>query len=117
MMDIITTPPYEEMQRIYKQYFSLSFLGNDISNKFALISLTCHITEKLKAKKPDVTHWSVLYKINNTGSSHVPEDFLKGLAVLCSDFGYGCTEFPTFGIEDKKIPAKIKELLDSWIPF
>ena len=116
-MDIITTPPYEEMQKIYNKYFSLNFLGNSISNKFALISLTCYLTYKLKAKKPDVTHSSVLYKINSSGTTHVPEDLLKGLAVICSDFAYGCTEFLTFGIEDKKIPEKIKELLDSWIPF
>lgn len=116
-MDIITTPPYEEMQAIYNRYFSLHYLGKDINNKFALISLTCYITEKLKEKKPDVTHWSVLYKINKTSNNPVPEDLLKGLAVLCSDFGYGCSDFPTFGIEDKKIPAKIRELLETWTPF
>lgn len=116
-MDIITTPPYEEMQRIYNSYFSLKFLGEDISNKFALISLTCYITEKLKEKKPDITHWSVLYKINKTGGNSVPEDLLKGLAVLCSDFGYGCSKFPTFELKDKEIPSKIKELLNSWVPF
>lgn len=116
-MDIITTPPYEEMQAMYDKYFSLSFLGKNISNKFALISLTCYITEKLKEKKPDVTHWSVLYKINKSGRNPVPEDLLKKLAVICSDFGYGCNDFPTFDLEDKKIPAKIKELLNEWIPF
>lgn len=116
-MDIITTPPYEEMQKIYKKYFSLDYLGNSINNKFALISLTCYLTLKLKAKKPDVTHWSLLYKINSTGTNPVPEDLLKGLAVICSDFGYGCSEFPTFGIEDKKIPEKIRELLSLWFPF
>jgi hypothetical protein len=113
-MDIITTPPYETMQRLYNTYFSLKYLGKDINSKFALISLVCYITEKLKEKKPDWTHWKTLYSINK-GS--VPEDFLKGLAVICSDFAYGCTSFPTFGIEDKKIPAKIKELLDSYLPF
>lgn len=92
-------------------------MGNDINNKFALISLTCYITDKLKEKNPDVTHWSVLYKINKIGNNPVPEDLLKGLAVICSDFGYGCTKFPTFNIEDKKIPTKIKELLNMWIPF
>ncbi len=116
-MDIITTPPYEEMQRIYNANFSLKFLGDDISNKFALISLTCYITEKLKEKKPDVTHWSVLYKINKTGGNQVPEDLLKGLAVICSDFGYGCTKFQTFELKDKEIPNKIKELLSNWVPF
>lgn len=113
-MDIINTPPYEEMQRIYSKYFSLGFLGNNISNKFALISLTCYLVEKLKTKKPDVTHWTVLYKISN-GS--VPEDLLKGLSVICSDFAYGCTEFPTFDLKDKDIPAKIKELLNMNNPF
>lgn len=117
-MDIITTPPYEEMQRTYEQYFSLRYLGKDINNKFALISLTCYITNKLKEKKPDVTHWTVLYRINQSaGGPIMDEDFLKGLAVVCSDFAYGCTEFPTFGIEDKKIPDKIRELLRSCTPF
>ena len=113
-MDIITTPPYEEMQAIYNKYFSLNFMGKDINNKFALISLTCYITNKIKKTKPDWTHWSTLYEINK---GTVPEDFLKGLAVICSDFGYGCDSFPTFGIDDKKIPAKIKELLENYVPF
>lgn len=113
-MDIITTPPYEEMQAIYSRYFSLDFLGSDINNKFALISLTCYITEKLKKQKPDWTHWKTLYEINK---GTVSEDKLKGLAVICSDLGYGCTSFPTFGIADKDIPAKIKELLEKYVPF
>lgn len=116
-MDIITTPPYEEMQAMYEKYFSLKWFGNNITNKMALISLTCYITYKLKQKKPDVTHWSVLYKINQTCKNPVPEDILKALAVVCSDFGYGCIEFETFGLEDKKIPNKIKEILEQWIPF
>lgn len=116
-MDTITTNSYEELKRIYNKYFSLNFLGYDISNKFALISLTCYLTNILKAKKPDITHWSVLYKINSKGNTHIPDDLLMGLSIICSDFAYGCTEFPTFGIEDKKIPEKIKEILNSWIPF
>jgi hypothetical protein len=113
-MDIITTPPYEELQALYTKYFSLDSLGADITNKFALISLVCYITDKVKKKKPDWTHWKTLYEIDKGKSS---ENFLKGLAVICSDFAYGCATFPTFGIEDKKIPAKIKELLDNRLPF
>lgn len=116
-MDIITTPPYEEMQRIYNNNFSLKFLGEDINNKFALISLTCYLTHKLKEKKPDITHWSVLYKINTSGTNPVPEDLLKGLSVICSDFSYGCSKFPTFNLKDAEIPTKIKELLNMWVPF
>lgn len=117
MGDIITSPPYEQMQVLYGTNFSLGFLGSSINNKFALISLTCYITEKLKQKKPDVTHWSVLYKINKSATPPAPEDYLKRLAVLCWDFSYGCTEFPTFELKDKDIPNKIRDLLSEWNPF
>lgn len=113
-MDIITTPPYEEIQRVYNQYFSLGHLNTDINTKFALISLICYLTLKLKEKKPDVTHYQVIRKLSE---GIITEDQMKGLAVVCSDFSYGCTEFPTFGINDKNIPAKVKEILSSWAPF
>lgn len=113
-MDIIRTPLYTDMQEIYSRYFSLGHLNSDISTKFALISLICYLTSKLKEKKPDVTHYQIIRKIIG---DEIPEDFIKGLAVVCSDFAYGCTQFPTFGIEDKKIPDKIKEILLNWIPF
>lgn len=113
-MDIIKNPPYEELQDIYSKYFSLGFLGSDVNKKFALISLVCYITEKIKKQKPDWTHWKTLYEINK---GTVPEDLLKGLAVICSDFAYGCTSFPTFGISNKDIPNKIRELLGEHLPF
>lgn len=113
-MDIITTPPYNEMQDIYNRYFSLGCLNADINTKFALISLICYITEKVKSKKPDVTHYQIIRKL---AEGILPEDQVKGLAVLCSDFAYGCTEFPTFGIDDKNVPLKIREILSKWTPF
>lgn len=113
-MDIINTPPYEEMQRMYSKYFSLGYLNTDINTKFALISLTCYLKQKLSLKKPDITHYQIIKKIMG---DRIPEDFIKGLAVICSDFGYCCTEFPTFGLEDRQIPEKIKEILLKWIPF
>lgn len=116
-MDIIKSLPYEKLQQIFNQHFHLPDLGEDVSEKFALISLICYLTEKLKQKKPDITHWFVLYKLNSQGNCGIQEDWLKGLAVICSEFNYGCTKFPTFGIEDKDIPKKIIELLNKWLPF
>lgn len=113
-MEIRKELPYEEMQSIYNRYFSLGYLGTDINNKFALISLVCYITNKLKKKHPDWTHWRTLSEISK---GYLPEDLLKGLAIICNDLSYGCTSFPTFGIADKDIPAKIKELLDKCLPF
>lgn len=105
---------YSNMRRLYKEYFSLGYLNTDINTKFALISLICYITEKLKKKKPDVTYYQVIYKL---ASNLVSEESIKGLAIMCEDFSYGCTQFPTFGIEDKDIPKKIREILHNWLPF
>lgn len=106
-------PGYEEIKEFYNKYFSLNFFGTDISNKFALISLICYLVFKLRPKSPKITPLLLLNKINNK----VPDNIIQALAIMCENFGYGCTEFPTFGIKDKEIPAKIKELLDNYIPF
>lgn len=105
---------FSELETIYKKYFSLGYMNTDINTRFALVSLICYVTQKLKSKRPDVTYYQVIYKL---AESCIPEDNIKGLAILCEDFAYGCTEFPTFGIEDKKIPGKIKEILMNWLPF
>jgi hypothetical protein len=113
-MDIIKNPPYTELQHIYNEYFSLGYLNTDITSKFALISLTGYLVYRIKQKKPDITSYVILKKIIG---DELPEDFIKGVAVVVDDFSYGCKEFPTFNIEDKKIPAKIKEILSSYVPF
>lgn len=105
---------YKEMRDIYARNFSLGNLNTDINTKFALISLVGYIVYKLKQKKPDVTAYQVLQKIVGINFS---ESFIKGLAVVIEDFSYGCKEFPTFDIEEKKMPAKIKEILDNYFPF
>ena len=113
-MDIIETPPYKEMQRLYNRYYSLGYLNTDINTKFALISLIGYLVFKLKQKKPDITSYQIIRKIVG---DDLPEDFIKGVAVVVDDFSYSCKEFPTFGIEDKKIPSKIKEIFSTYVPF
>lgn len=105
---------YKSLRNLYSEYFSLGHLNTDINSKFALISLICYITNKLKSKNPDVTYYQVIYKL---ASTLIREETIKGLSIMCEDFSYGCTEFPTFGIKDKDIPAKIKEILSNWTPF
>ena len=113
-MDVIETPPYKEMQRLYNRYYSLGYLNTDINTKFALISLIGYLVFKLKQKKPDITSYQIIRKIVGYD---LPEDFIKGVAVVVDDFSYSCKEFPTFGIEDKKIPSKIKEIFSTYVPF
>lgn len=113
-MDIIKSPKYEELQEIYQKYFSFGNLGVSFDSKLALLSMLCHIKEQLSAKKPDVTHYQVLRNIVGT---KWPEDIIKGIAVVCSDMSYGCKEFPTFGLDNKQMIAKIKEIADNYLPF
>lgn len=116
-MDLMHVPSYEELERTYTDFFDFPVCGCNITKKFELISLVCRLTDLIKRKKPDVTHWTILYQLNQKGSCGVEEGVLKGFAVVCSSFAYGCSEFPNFGVEDKDIPKKIIEYLKNWLPF
>lgn len=114
-LDIMQGPSYEEMYNYYNKHFSLGHLEKDISKKFALISLICYVTEELKKKKPDVTYYQTVYKLSQ--GMGLPDTFIKALAIMCEDFAYGCTEFPTFEIKPNKMVETIKGLLGSYTPF
>lgn len=103
-----------ELETLYQEKFSLGSYGDDISKKFALISFICFLYKKLREKKPDVTYYQIIYKV---ADGIIPIEEINKLAVICEDFGYGCKEFPLFGIEPKEVPNKIKEILLEWLPF
>ena len=103
---------YKEMKDIYNENFSLGYLNVDVNNKFAVIALTW----KAKQQKPDITPYKILMQI--TAKDPLPEKFIKGLAIMCEDFMYGCTEFPTFGIKTPAEMAKqIGKILHEYLPF
>lgn len=113
-MDIIRNPRYEELQEIYQRYFSFGNFGISFDAKLAFLSMLAYITEQLKAKKPDITHYQVL---RNIVGSKLSEDVIKGIAVVCADMSYNCKEFPTFGLNTKQMINKIKDLADNYLPF
>lgn len=104
---------YKELRKLYSDNFSLGYLNTDIKSKFALISLICYTVRKLKEKKPDVTYYQVVNKL----AEGLPESFVYSLAIICEDFAYECKEFPTFDLTNKQIVPKIKEILNSYMPF
>ena len=106
---------YEEREAFYNQYFSLQFLGYDGANKMALISLICWLYYKFKEKKPDVTMWQVVWKVGK--ETNCGEDYLQRLSIICSDWAYNCPNWQTWGVADKDVPKKIKELLKECLPF
>nr|DAH58524.1 MAG TPA: hypothetical protein [Bacteriophage sp.] len=106
---------FEQLNKLYSENFSLGFIDKDFSTKVALISLISYLTFKLRSKDSSISYLRVIKSLSK--DIKLDSKFVNTLAVICSDFAYGCTSFPTFGISDKNIPAKIKELLEKHVPF
>jgi hypothetical protein len=111
---------FNELRRIYSDNFSLGYInsGNNrssIENRFVLISLIDYITYKSKLKNPDTTHYEIIMKLSkNLG---LPDEFIKGLAIVCEDFSYDCTDFPTFGLKGQDIIKEAISILKLYVPF
>lgn len=112
---ILSGLSYMEMQQVYTENFSLGNLLGGMQNKFFLIGSICKLTYMAKQKSPGVTHWQIIKKLTN--GMNLPERFLMGLAIMCDDFSYETKEFPNFGVPDKDILPKIKEILNNYMPF
>lgn len=106
---------FEELTRFYKENFSIGFISNNLDSKLALVSLICYVVYKQRQKYPLVTYYQVISQISkNIGLTEAQK---VGLSIVCEDFGYGCSEFPTFGLKGAEIINKIKELLSNELPF
>lgn len=115
-----TLPPYDpnlynSLTRTYAQYFSLSHFNVDCQQRMALVFLICFLTDKAKAKKPDTTCWTILYALNK--EVDLPDEAIMGLSLVCQDFFNAGGEFPTFGLSNKEIVPKVREILKSYLPF
>ena len=111
---------YDDVVKIYSKFFSLGYINADIQEKFALISLTCYVTYKLRQKNKALNTpscYDVLCKIGKDFPENIKNSFFKSLGAICEDFMYGCDKYPDFGIKPKEMPITIKKLLDKWIPF
>ena len=113
---------FNELKRFYSEHYSLGYLNlpatkehSSFERKLILISLINHITYKTKLKNPSITHYEVIMKLSkNLG---LPDNFIKGLAIVCEDFSYQCTDFPTFGLKGQDIIKEVISILKSYIPF
>lgn len=112
-------PTYSELEEYYRRYYSLSYLNTTIENKFGLISLVCFLTQQARKKNPDATCYQVIMKVvGNEKFDKGRMEFLRGLSIVCDDFMKHTTEFMTFDLKSSKaMIAKIKEILETWLPF
>lgn len=113
---------FNELRKFYSEHYSLGYLNlpateghSSFERKLILISLICHVTYRTKLKNPDTTHYEVIRKI--TKNLNLPDEFIKGLAIVCEDMSYQCTEFPTFGLKGQDILKEIVNILNTYLPF
>ena len=90
----------------------------NLSDKMAIISLTCYITDALRKKGKKMSCYEVLLQIMKGLPEHEKNTFLKSLGAICEDLIYECDTFPDFGIEPKKMPEQLRQLIyDKYCPF
>jgi len=112
---------YKELEKFYSENFSLGNLNPSVKErslfeqKIILLSLICYITYKAKLKNPDVTHYQIIMKL--TDKMGLPEQFIKGLSIVCADMGWNCTDFPTFGLKGQDIIKEARAILSTYLPF
>jgi len=116
----INSLSFEEKQRIYQSSFSVGYVGSgDLNDRLVLISLVSLSYQKMKEKDQSITPLKLLLKI--TGQKEDSSSFysfLESLAILIEDMCYGVKKIDSCGMKTSQdIINKIKELLNTWIPF
>lgn len=113
---------FKELKDFYSENFSIGYLNpaptsnyTSFERKLILISLICYITYKSKLKNPDTSYYEIIMKLSKNLA--LPDNFIKGLAIICEDFAYQCTDFPTFGFKGNDIIKECVEILKSYLPF
>lgn len=111
---------FEEARKLHLTTFSLDYLQCSPAEKLGLIAMVCYVTNELNKKRSNydkLTCYDVLKLIDKDASKHFRENFLKGLGVVCQDFMTSDTGYPDFGMPAKEMPKKIKQILDTFLPF
>lgn len=111
---------YEEKLELYQRVFSLGNLASEeMNDRLILISLVALVYQKMKLQDKNVTPIAVLLKITGEKDTNsVYYQFLETLAIIAQDFSYDVKKIDTCGFKTSQdIINKIKELLNTWIPF
>lgn len=111
---------YFDKLSFYQRTLSLgNFNSIELNEKLILISLITLTYQKMKEKDVEITPLKILMKItgqikDNSGFYQ----FLESLSIIVQDMSYGCTNIDACGFKNsQEIINKIKEILNTWIPF
>ena len=108
---------FDKLLKVHDKYFDVHFMGPDLSDKLACISLVCYVTNELRKKGKTVNCYEVLLMIGKDMPNDIKNTLLKSIGVICESLMYGNTIFPDFGVKPKDMPKQIRKLLDNYCPF
>ncbi|MDA3855096.1 MAG: hypothetical protein PF569_02470 [Candidatus Woesearchaeota archaeon] len=112
---------YEEKKNLYTKTFSIGNFHktSSIDEKMVLLSLVSLVYLKTKEKKRDIIPLDILIQITQgTKDDSAFYNMLESLSILVEDFCYETEVASSCGLKNsKEIIHKIKEILNSWIPF
>ena len=110
----------EDRKYIHDRYFSMGGLGGtNVNDKLILYSLICFVYIKMKEKNPKVRCIDILKKITGiSNGDDVFYQYLENLSIVCEDLAEGCNTADVCGLKTvDEIIAKIKSILETWLPF
>lgn len=112
---------FEEKSRLYTIVYGFGSIASiNITDKLMLISLVGLSSTKLKEKNPEMTTLDFLVAVTKSTKKKDEQfySFLENLAILVDDLSYATKKFDTCGMKNStEIINKIKEILETWLPF
>jgi hypothetical protein len=111
---------YESRRGVYQRSFSLGYLSSEeMNDRLVLISLVALVHQKMQLKDKNTTPLAVLLKITGEKEPNSAYyQFLETLSIIVEDFSYGIKKIDACGLKTSpEIINKIKEILNTWMPF
>lgn len=112
---------YDDKSRLFARCFGFGTIESiKLNDKLILISLIAFAHSKLKIKDPKLTILDLLLQITKITKDRNKNFYtaLENLSIFIEDLTYGSNEFDSCGLDNSKdIINKIRELLQSWLPF
>lgn len=87
----------------------------DFGDRLALIGMICYLTNALRKKNPELTHYDVIKLC--TKDLWVDGDQLIALSLLCEWLSTDCKKFPDFDLKPVEMAHKVTELISQLCPF
>jgi len=110
---------YEDKKQFYFKFLSLGSIGKSVNDKLILISLVSFTYIKMKDKNPKITVLDILKNITKQKQDNsIFYQMLESLSIIVEDYCYNCSEADSCGLKtSQEIINKIKQILNTWVPF